>query len=179
MSKVLELLQAAHEAANAETSADPRMGKVLGHVNQAIGVLDPKAAGQARAATTAQPSLPRGRFGSTPPPRNQPTEINKYDIQGKKKDVAPAVEPQVQERADEAATGNDASDILEAKAATGQLTTVTAGLPAQLSAMTPQEITGKYTKAQLTNIATAMSVDVTGMKPMQIAAAIKTKLAAK
>lgn len=178
MSKVLELLQAAHEAANAETSADPRMGKVLGHVNQAIGVLNPEAAGKARAATTAQPSLPQGRFGSTPPPRNQP-DVNKYDIQGRKKDVAPAFEPPAQEQTNEDTSNEDTSDILEAKAATGQLTTVTADLPTQLAAMTPQEITSKYTKVQLTNIATAMSVDVTGMKPMQMAAAIKTKLAAK
>jgi hypothetical protein len=152
------------------------MGKVLGHINQAIGVLDPKAAGQARAATTAQPSLPRGRFGTTPPPRNQSTDINKYDIPGKK-DVAPAVEPPAQERKNEDTPNKDTSDLLQAKAATGQLTTVAADLPAQLAAMTPQEITSKYTKVQLTNIATAMSVDVAGMKPMQIAAAIKAKLA--
>lgn len=172
--EVLELIKAAHTAAG--ECDDPRKNKILGHLNQAIGVLDPAAAGTARAATTPTNRTAPGRFGSTPPPVNQPlANINKYDLP--KKDAAPAVSNDGEQGL--AGKDNTQAEILEAKANAGVLVEHSGSLADDLAAMTPQQIAEKYNLEQLQNIADSFGVEVgERASAKQIAAAIKAAIKA-
>ena len=175
MSNILETLKKAHDQAAALKATDPRMNTVLGHINQSIGIIDPGAAGQARATVSKSPvTLQQGRFGTTPPPLRMPQNINPYDLP-KKNVVAVASEPSNEDSKEQETTDEE---LIQAKAQHGQLTQVDGDIIVQLSTLSVQEIAKKYNKEQLTSIAGIVKAEVDGMKSLkQMAAAIKTAIA--
>ena len=178
MSNLLETLKQAHKEAAAGKVNDPRMNTILGHINQAIGILDPTAAGQASAAVSKSPAvLQQGRFGTTPPPQSVPANVNPYDLPKKNEDAV-VVDKQPAKPVQQAEQETTDEELIQAKAQHGQLTKVNGDIVGQLSSLSVQEIARKYNKEQLTGIAEAVKADVEGMRSLkQMAAAIKTAIA--